>query len=226
MSRLDDLRRVAAGGAATVLVGWPEGLDAAAAAAEQAAALAALKREGGPPGQKVVVLADGDAAAEDGDAAAVALEALRGGGAGGLAGGGASGLYGAPEAELVVAHGERRLCQLMAQVRFCFWLRGKEVGAGDERHASTPITTPNTTAIHNNDDNHKTASQHATTKQTITKTQTALQPGLEHVLADLLEFEDDRAGAEFYVVALDADLAGEGFDRLASLGGEMVRLEG
>jgi hypothetical protein len=36
----------------------------------------------------------------------------------------------------------------------------------------------------------------------------ALQPGREYVLGDLLEFEDEYQGAEFYMAPLDDSLAG------------------
>ncbi|GBF95117.1 ion channel POLLUX [Raphidocelis subcapitata] len=41
--------------------------------------------------------------------------------------------------------------------------------------------------------------------------QVALQPGLEYVLGDLLEFEDDYRGAEFYMAPVTPDLAGRPF---------------
>lgn len=41
--------------------------------------------------------------------------------------------------------------------------------------------------------------------------QTAMQPGLEYVLGDLLEFEDSCKGAEFYMLPVQADLAGGKF---------------
>lgn len=101
--RMEDLARVSARAADTVVVMWPQDMDVAAAAASQAATLSALKAVGGVTGQKLVVQSTGSAVAEY-NAAEVALDMARNGQLAALA------------AERVVTSGTERICQLTAQV--------------------------------------------------------------------------------------------------------------
>jgi hypothetical protein len=61
---MEDLARVSARAADTVVVMWPSNMDVPAAAASQAATLSALKAVGGVTGQKLVVQSTGSAVAE------------------------------------------------------------------------------------------------------------------------------------------------------------------
>ena len=185
-ARPEDLRRVAAGDAATVLVAYPEGsgggggggggggsggagignesgaaaaLAPARASARQAAALAALKREA-LRRQRVIVQGDGAAAAARLDAARLGLDAVRGW---------------QPRAALHAA------------------------GAGGASTASS------------------TAAPAAAAELVVTSgprrvgqilAAVAMQPGLEFVLSDLLEFEEGHAGAELVAAPAPPGLAG------------------